>query len=93
MVDKLKVTKELLTKAQQDLESKTNELDAEVEKVKVCEVSTQTVSEIYNISNMKQEEVEANNEEKYNAIPCKYFPRRRRGNKCWFNHDENHKKD
>ena len=45
---------------------------------------------------MKQEEAEANNEEKYKAIHCKYFPRNkgcRRGNKYWFNHDENHKKE
>ena len=43
---------------------------------------------------MKQEEIEANIEEKYRAIPCKYYHTIKgckRGNKCWFYHDQNSK--
>ena len=60
------------------------------------EVSTQRVSELIEVSNVKQEESEANNEEKKKFIPCKYFHRTkgcRRGEKCWFHHDYNHKVD
>ena len=53
-VEELKATKELLTKAHQDLETKTNALEAEVEKVKANNVSTQTVSKVNDVSNVKQ---------------------------------------
>ena len=54
------------------------------------EVSTQTVSEMDEVSNVKQEDSEDKVNEKKNSIPCKYFHKLkgcRRGNKCWFYHD------
>ena len=44
LVEELKLTKELLTKAHQYLKTKTNKLNAELKKVRVSEVTTQTVS-------------------------------------------------
>ena len=82
-----------MNKAHQQLEIKTNARNAELEKVKVREVSTQTVSKI---TNMKQEESEASFEEKKKEIPCKDFHRIkgcRGGSKCWFFNDVNHKAD
>ena len=64
LVDELKLTKELLTKAHQDLETKTNELYAELEKVRVSEVTTKTVPKINKVSKVKQEEKEENIKEK-----------------------------
>ena len=64
LVEELKVTKELLTKAQQDLVAKTNALDAELGKVKVSEVSTQTGSDINEVPIVKEEACEANKEKK-----------------------------
>ena len=93
-VEELKATKEVLTKAYQDLQTKTNALEAEVEKVKSNNVSTQTVSTINDVSNVKQEHIETNIEEEQIAIPCKYFHTIkgcRRGSKCWFSHDKNNK--
>ena len=46
------------------------------------------------VSSVKQEESKIHIEEKHKAIPCKYFHRIkgcRRGNKCWFSHDDYHK--
>ena len=40
VVEELKVTKELLSKAHKDLEAKTNDLDEQLEKVRVTKVST-----------------------------------------------------
>ena len=93
LVEELKVTKDQLTKAHQDLETKSNALNEELEKVKVTEVSTQTVSDTNEMSDFKQEVSEAHGEEKHNVTPCKYFHRMkgcRRGSKCWLFHDENH---
>ena len=69
VIEELKVTKELLSKANQDLDAKSNELDAQLEKVRMTEVSTQTVSSV------KHEEKEAQNELEQKEIPCKYFQR------------------
>ena len=93
-VEELKVTKELLSKAHKDLQTKTNALEAELQKVNAFEVSTQTFSEINYVLNVKQEQHETNIEEKYIAISCRYFHTKngcRRGIKCWFSHDKNHK--
>ena len=92
LVKELEITKELLIKAQEDLEIKTIALDAELHKVGVGEVSTQTVSKLNEVSNVKQEEFDTNIEIKQKSIPiaCKYFQNTkgcRRGNKCWFIHD------
>ena len=62
----------------------------------INEVSTQTVSEIYEVSNVIQEESAANIEKEKKSMPCKYFHKTkgcRRGKKCWFYHDYNHKVD
>ena len=61
LVEELKLTKGLLDKAHQDLEAKTNDLDAELRKVRegVSSVSTQTVSSINKVSDMKEETTEA----------------------------------
>ena len=96
LVEELEITKELLIKAQEDLEIKTNALDAELQKVGVEEVWTQTVSKLNEVSNVKQEEFDTNIEIKQKSIPitCKYFHKTkgcRRGNKCWFNHDHDQK--
>ena len=56
LVEELKLTKELLTKAHQDLETKTNELDAELEKMNASEVTVETVSKINKVSKVKQED-------------------------------------
>ena len=53
LVEELKLTKGLLTKAHQDLENKTNALYAELENVEINEVSKQTDPEIYEFSNVK----------------------------------------
>ena len=79
------------TKAHQDLETKINALEAEVEKVKAKKNSKINVG-----SNVKQEPIETNIEEKQIAIPCKYFHTIkgcRRGSKCLFSHEKNHKTD
>ena len=85
-----------MTKAQQDLETKTSALNSELEKVKVITASTQTVHDFKETSSVKQEESKTSNEEKLKEIPCKYFhriKRCRRGNKCWLLHDEKHEKE
>ena len=90
LVEELKLTKEMLTKAHQELENKTKALDAELEKVKVNEVSTKTASAKSKVSNVKNKEILAYNKEKYQETPCKYFNKTkgcRRGSKCWFYHD------
>ena len=53
LVEELEITKELLIKAQEDLEIKTNALDAELQKVGVEEVSTQIVSNLDEVLNVK----------------------------------------
>ena len=63
-----------MTKAQQDLETKTDALDAELEKVNVSEVTTQTVSKINEVLNVKQEESEAIIEEKKENNTLQIFP-------------------
>ena len=96
LVEELKLSKVLVTKAQQDLETKTSALNSELEKVKVITASTQTVSDCKEVLNVKQEESKTSNEEKQKEIPCKYFHRIkgcRRGNKCWFFHDEKYEKE
>ena len=89
LVEELKLTKELLTKAHQDLETQTNELDVQLEKEKVCDVTVKTVPKINKVLKVKQED---NIKEKKKEIPCRYFHRNKgcmRGNTCWFYHDEN----
>ena len=74
---------------QKELDAKTNELDAELKKVKVS-----AVSEVNEVADGKQENSEANIKEFKKEIPCKYFKRKtgcRRGDQCWFYHDFNHK--
>ena len=91
LVEELKMTKSLLTKAHEDLETKTNALNAEIEKVRVVEVSTQSNPNIKEVLNVKEEEHETHDAKKLKEIPCKYFHQMkgcRRGNKCWFSHDE-----
>ena len=106
LVEELKVTKGLVRKAQHDLETQTNALNEKLEKVKrtdvstntltqMNEVSTQTVPEI-KVSHVKQEESEVKRKEKKKSIPCKYFNTTkgcRRGKRCWFYHDYNHNVD
>ena len=58
-----------MTKAYRDLKTKINSLEAELEKVKANDVSTQTISEIKNVLNIKQEHIETKIEEKQIAIP------------------------
>ena len=60
LVEELKQTKELLTKAHQDLETKTNELNVELEKIKVKEVTAETVPKINKVLKVKQEDSEDN---------------------------------
>ena len=60
LVEELEITKELLIKAHEDFEIKTNALDAELQKVGVEEVWTQTVSKLNEVSNVKQEEFDTN---------------------------------
>ena len=58
----------MLTKAHEDLETKTNALDAELKKkvnIKVCEVFPQTISKINYDANLTKEESEAHIEEKF----------------------------
>ena len=93
LIEELKLTKELLTKAHKDLENKNNALDAEMEKVKASQLSTKTVPVTNYVSNGKQEQIETNNKEKKTtiSIPCKYFHKLkgcRRGNKCFFPHED-----
>ena len=60
------------------------------------EVSTQSFSELIDVLNVKQEESEANNEEKKKSIPCKYLHKTEgcmRGEKSLFYHEYNHKVD
>ena len=93
LVVELELTKGQLTEAHKDLETKTNALDAEIKKVKLSDVS-KMVSQVNQPSTVKQDERESNSEEKYKAVPCKYFNRTkgcRRGSTCWFYHDENRK--
>ena len=96
LVEELEITKELLIKAHEDLEIKTYALDAELHKVGVVEVSTQTVPKLNEVLNIDQEEFDTNTEIKQKFIPiaCKYFHKTkgcRRGNECWFNHNHDHK--
>ena len=89
LVEELKLTKELLAKAHQDLVTKTNDLDAQLEKVKASEVTAETVPKIKKVPKVKQEE---NIKEGKKEIPCRYFHRNKgcmRGNTCWFYHNEN----
>ena len=89
LIEELQLTKGLLISKQKELDAKTNELDAELKKVKVSEVS-----EVNEVSNGKQENSEANIKEIKKETPCKYFKRKtgcRRGDQCWFYHDSNHK--
>ena len=58
LVEELKITKVLLTKAQEDLQTKTNALNAELDKLRLSEVSPQTGNKITEVSNMKEEETE-----------------------------------
>ena len=93
LIEELKLTKEQLTKAHKDLENKNNAIDAEIEKVKESQVSSKTVSERKDVLNVKQEQIETNNEDNKISIhiPCKYFNRikgSRRASKCWFYHDD-----
>ena len=73
LVEKLKLSKFLVTKAQQDLETKTRELNSELEKVKVITASTQTVSDFKEVLNIKQEKSQTSNKEMIKEISCKYF--------------------
>ena len=96
LVQELKITKELLIKAHKDLEIKTDALDAELQKVKGSEASKETFPKINEAPNVKEKESGGTMKEKQKAIqiPCKYFHKIkgcRRGNKCWFIHDDNHK--
>ena len=89
LIEELKLTKELLTKAHKDLENKSNALDAEMEKVKASQFSTKTVPGTNYVSNVKHEKIETNDKDKKKTIPipCKYFNKFkgcRRGSKCWF---------
>ena len=61
-----------MAKGHKDLEIKTKSLYAELTKIKISEVATQTAPELKEIS-VKQEESKAHIKEKYEAIPCKYF--------------------
>ena len=54
LVEELKITKVLLTKAQEDLQTKTNALNAELEKLRLSEVSPQTGNKIIEVLNMKK---------------------------------------
>ena len=105
-MEELKVTKGLVSKAQQDLQTQTNAPNEKLEKIKRINVSTKTVAQMnevstqtlpeMKVSNVKQEESEGNSKEKNKSIPCKYFHKTkgcRRGKKCWFYHDYNHKVD
>ena len=47
--------------------------NAELEKVKVSEVSIQTGPKIREVSNVKGEESETHDEEKFKIIPCQFF--------------------
>ena len=81
-----------MTKAHEDLEIKTNALNAELEKVEVSEVLIQTGPKIKEVSNVKEEENETHDEEKFKVILCKYFHQIkgcRRRKKDWFYHDQN----
>ena len=96
IVEELILTKGLLNKAHADLETKTHVLNEELEKVKVNEVLTKTVTEISKGLNLKQEEIEVAIKDKHKSIPCKYFHRTkgcRRGTTCWFYHDETCKEE
>ena len=70
LVEELKVTKDQLTKAHQDLETKSNALKEELEKVKAMEISTQTISDTNEFSDVKQEVSEIHVKEKHNVTPC-----------------------
>ena len=69
MVEELKVTKGLLSKAYEDLEIKTIALDAELKQVNVSECLIKTDPEIKDVS-VKQEKKQFNIEEKNKEIPC-----------------------
>ena len=58
LVEKLQSIKGLLSKAQQDLETKNNALNAELEKVKVSEISTKTFSKIIEVSTQTVSEMD-----------------------------------
>ena len=96
LVEELHLTKELLTKAHQDLDTKSKALDTELEKVKLKEVSTQTGSKTNEVLKVKEEEIKSDIKEAQKDIPCKYIHRRKgcwRGKKCWFSHEESLKVD
>ena len=71
LVEELKLSKELLNKAHQDLETKTNVLNTELEKLKVSKTWTQTVSDSNEVSDVKQKESKNYITEKKEAIPFK----------------------
>ena len=58
LVEKLQSIKGLLSKAQQDLENKNNALNAELEKLKVSEISTKTSSKIIEVSTQTVSEMD-----------------------------------
>ena len=68
LVEELQLTKELLSKAHKELQTKSDELNPELNKVKVSKVS-----EVKDISNIKLEHNQAIMKEKKKEIPCKYF--------------------
>ena len=73
LVEELKLSKELLNKVNQDLETKKNALNTELEEPKVSKAWTQTVSDSNEVSDVKTEESKTNIKEKKKAIPCKCF--------------------
>ena len=102
LVEELKFIKGMISKAQEDIESKNNLLNAELKNMKEAstqtvsdrnEVSNKTTSKLNEILNVNEEENEAKIKEKKIPIPGKYFNRIkgcRRGKKCWFYHDDIH---
>ena len=63
-----------MTKEKQELETKTNALDAKLEKAILCEMSPQAVSELDNVSNVKQQDGEANIATTQNCNTLQVFP-------------------
>ena len=94
LIEELKLTKDMLNKAHQELKNKTHVLNAELEKINVNKVSTHIESAKNDVSNVNKEEFKASNKDKLKETPCKYFQNLkgcRRGSKCWFYHDETKK--
>ena len=83
LVEELHLTKELLSKAHKELQTKSDELNAELNKVKVSKVY-----EVKEVSNIKLEQNEAIMKEKKKEIPCKYFNTIKG---CRFYHNHNYK--